>query len=212
MSAFVGAKCCATFLSLVAIVVDASADNSAQDAATTTGTVTGYYYSIPHQRDYGTAIASLNRGALHLEARYNYEAMDSGSIFAGWNFAGGDSVTYQVTPIFGALFGQTRALIPGLEASVAYAEVDAYIEAEYVRDLGTASDSYFYAWSELGWKPVQWLRVGLVGQRSRDVENGRNFQRGLFVQLIGDKVTLGLYGFNPDSSSRYLIVALGVQF
>ena len=50
------------------------------------------------------------------------------------------------------------------------------------------------------------------GQRSREVNNGRDLQRGAFVQLIVDKVTLGIYGFNPDSSSRYLIVSLGAQF
>ena len=27
-----------------------------------------------------------------------------------------------------------------------------------------------------------------------------------------DKVTLGIYAFNPDSGSRYIIVSLGAQF
>jgi len=176
------------------------------------GAVTGYYYAIPHESDYGVGVASLNRGALHLEARYNYEANRSASLFAGWNFAGGESVTFQVTPLIGGLFGETHGVVPGIEAAVAYRDVDAYVEAEYVRDLRNSNDSYFYAWSEIGWKPVQWLRVGLVGQRSREVNNGRDLQRGAFVQLIVDKVTLGIYGFNPDSSSRYLIVSLGAQF
>ena len=100
----------------------------------------------------------------------------------------------------------------GVEAGVAYRDVDAYIEAEYVHDLGNHNDSYFYAWSEVGWKPAKWLRVGLVGQRTREVENGRDLQRGGFIQLILDKATLGIYGFNPDSGSRYLIISFGMQF
>ena len=194
------------FFSATAIAADA------ESGSKTSITVTGYYYAMRDQSDYGVGVASLNRGALHLEARYNYEANRSASLFAGWNFAGGESVTFQVTPLIGGLFGETHGVVPGIEAAVAYRDVDAYIEAEYVRDLRNSNDSYFYAWSEIGWKPVQWLRVGLVGQRSREVNNGRDLQRGAFVQLIVDKVTLGIYGFNPDSSSRYLIVSLGAQF
>ena len=176
------------------------------------GAITGYYYAIPHESDYGVGVASFNRGAIHLEARYNYEANRSASLFTGWNFAGGEDVAYQVTPIIGGLFGETHGIVPGIEAGVSYRDVDAYIEAEYVHDIHNSSDSYFYAWSEVGWKPVQWLRIGLASQRSRQVQNGRDLQRGAFVQLIVDKVTLGFYGFNPESGSRYLIISLGTQF
>ena len=78
----------------------------------------------------------------------------------------------------------------------------------------TAQDgaSYSYAWSELGWKPVEMLRMGLVGLRTRTVDTGRDLQRGVFGQLSIGKATLGAYAFNPDSGSRYVIAALGVRF
>jgi len=206
------AKESAVVMLLMALALRCSAASAAESDPPVTGSITGYYYAMRDQSDYGVGVASLNRGALHLEARYNYEAQRSGSIFAGWNLAGGENVTFQITPLIGALFGETHGVVPGVEAAVAYRDVDAYIEAEYVYDRGNHSDSYFYAWSEIGWKPVQWLRVGLAGQRSHEIENGRDLQRGAFIQLILDKVTLGLYGFNPDSGSRYLIVSLGAQF
>ena len=192
--------------------MSAFADTDPDGASPLSGSFTGYYYTMRDQSDFGVGVASLNRGPLHFEARYNYEAMRSASIFAGWNFGAGETLTFAVTPIVGVLFGDVRAVIPGVEASVAYGDVDGYIEAEYVRDLGNRSDSYFYAWSELGWKPAHWLRIGLVGQRSHDVNNGRDFQRGAFVQLMFGKITLGFYGFNPDSGSRYGIFSLGAQF
>ena len=197
---------------LSAAACHAAAETSGESASAVSGAITGYYYAIPHEPDYGVGVASLNHGALHLEARYNYEASRSASLFAGWNFEGGEDVTWLITPIVGGLFGETHGVVPGIEAGVAYREVDAYVEAEYVRDLRNSSDSYFYAWSEIGWKPAQWLRVGLAGQRSREIQNGRDLQRGAFVQFIVDKITLGFYGFNPESSSRYLIVSLGTQF
>jgi hypothetical protein len=176
------------------------------------GSVTGFYYAMRDQPDFGVGVASINRGALHLEGRYNYEARDAGSLFVGWKFSGGDAVTFEVTPIVGALFGAARGVVPGIEASVAYGPVDAYIEAEYVHDTEHPNDSYYYSWSELGWKPAAWLRLGLAGQRTRVVQTGRELQRGLFAQFIFDKTTLSVYAFNPDVGSRYAIVALGVQF
>ena len=178
----------------------------------TTFTLTGFYYAMRDEPDFTVGVASLNRGSLHLEARYNYEVHDAGSAFVGWNFAGGDALSFAVTPIVGALFGAARGVVPGIEASVAYGTFDAYIEAEYVHDLDQHSASYYYAWSELGWKPAQWLRIGLVGQRTREIENGRDLQRGAFAQLLIDKATLGVYAFNPDAGSRYIIVSLGAQF
>ena len=42
--------------------------------------------------------------------------------------------------------------------------------------------------------------------------DGRDLQRGVFGQLTLGKATLGVYAFNPDSASRYVIVSLGVGF
>ncbi len=206
------AKRTAAIMMLLASPIRALAENERDDAPAVSGSITGYYYAMRDQSDFGVGVVSLNRGALHFEGRYNYEATNSASVFAGWNFSGGDALTFDVTPIVGVLFGDVHGVIAGVEASVGYGNVDGYIEAEYVRDLGNHSDSYFYAWSELGWKPLHWLRIGLVGQRSHEVNNGRDFQRGAFVQLMFGKVTIGFYGFNPDSGARYGIVSLGAQF
>jgi hypothetical protein len=174
---------------------------------------TGYYYALKGQRDYLSAIATADRESLHLEARYNYEALDSGSLFAGWRFAGGDALTWKFTPIIGAVFGATQGIAPGFEASVAYGIVDFYTEAEYMHDFEVHDDSFTYAWSELGFTPLSWLRFGLVGQRSRAYQSDRDIQRGGFAQFTLGKVTLGTYVFNPDNSAdRFVIVSLGATF
>jgi hypothetical protein len=203
---------CIVLVALTGITAANAGEVAADIESPVSGNVTGFYYAMRDQPDFGVAVAAINRGALHLEARYNYEVRDAGSLFVGWKFSGGDLVTFEITPIVGALFGAARGVVPGIEASVAYGSVDAYIEAEYVHDTAQSSDSYYYSWSELGWKPVAWLRVGLAGQRTRVVQTGRDLQRGLFAQFILDKATLSVYAFNPDSGSRYAILALGVQF
>jgi hypothetical protein len=202
---------------LIAVVACAApaevlaADDAANVEPATTFSATGYYYALRDEPDLFVGVAAVDREKLHLEARYNYEARDSGSVFVGWKFSGGEALSYEITPIAGVLFGSARGAIPGVEASVVYGPIDFYIEAEYVYDHDNHADSYYYAWSELGWKPAEWLRLGLVGQRTRVVQTGRELQRGVFAQFIFGKTTLSFYAFDPDMSSRYAIVALGIR-
>jgi hypothetical protein len=177
-----------------------------------TGGIAGYYYAMRDQPDFGVGVATLDYKRWHFEARYNYEAENAGSAFVGYKFAGGDEVTFEIVPIVGALFGSARGVVPGVEASLAWGPFDAYVEAEYVDDRRQPGTSYYYAWSEIGWTPAKWLRLGLVGQRTSTVDTGREIQRGVFAQVMLDRLTFGVYFFNPDSGARYLIGSLGASF
>ena len=171
------------------------------------------YYSFRNQDDFTLAVATADRGPLHLEARYNYEAIDSGSLFIGWKFSGGQKLAWEVTPILGAVFGQKEGIAPGFEASLGYGIVDFYTESEYVRDTEVKEDSFVYSWNELGITPLEWLRFGLVTQRSMVYQSSRDIQRGLFTQFLIRKATLGFSIFNPDESdSRFMVFSLGARF
>jgi len=97
-----------------------------------------------------------------------------------------------------------------LEASVAWKQLDFYIEAEYVRDNSERSASYFYAWTELGYRPVEWLCVGIAGQRTKAYSNERDIQRGPFAQVTWGPVTFGGYWFNPGSRDQVFVGLIGV--
>lgn len=170
------------------------------------------YYAMRDQPDFTVGVAAIERGSLRIEGRYNYEARDGASLFAGWKLEGGDEVKWQVTPLAGALFNKARGFVPAVEASVSAGSFDAYVEAELVHDLESHESSFVYAWSEAAWSPSKWLRVGLVGQRTRIVETERDIQRGAFVQLVGERVSLAAYAFNPDTAARYWVVSLAARF
>lgn len=188
----------------------ASADPPAPVA--TTVTATALYYALPDQPDFTVGVAAVDHGPWRLEARYNYEAKSSTSLLAGRRFEGGDELTYAITPIAGPVAGKLNGVVAGFEGSLGWRALDVYIEAEYVNDVNTADDAYWYAWTELGWRPMEGLRLGLVGQRTRLVGDGLDLQRGVFVQGTWGSVTLGLFAFNPESGDRYLVVSLGASF
>ena len=199
----------------------AEAGSAADAAPETTASVSAMVYALPDQENFGVGVGAVNRGPWRLEARVNYEALDSGSLFLGRRWAGTarptdgaeeDSWSFEATPMLGVAFGSIRAVVPALLASVGWRSFDLYVEAEYVRDLDDADASFFYAWSELGWSPVDWLRVGLVGQRTRLVASERSLQRGAFAQILLGRATLSAYAFNPEASSRYFVFGLTVAF
>ncbi len=161
---------------------------------------------------YTSGIVSADRGQLHLEARTNYESVGTRSVFAGWTFSGGDSLSWTITPILGTAWGDIRAIVPGVEWSLAWGRLDFYSEAEWVRDRASRDDSYFYSWNELGYRATDWLRLGVVGQRTRVYGLDRDFQRGPFVQFSLGKATLGGYWFNPGSSGQVFVGSIGVAF
>jgi hypothetical protein len=87
------------------------------------------------------------------------------------------------------------------------------MEAEYVRHLDEQEDSFTYAWSELGFSPLERWRVGIAGQRLREYGSERDVQRGVFAQFTPGTLTVGAYVFNLDADDdRFVVLQFGAEF
>jgi hypothetical protein len=107
-------------------------------------------YIIPGGTSYVNPVFTADHNWLHLEARYNYESIRTGSLWAGYNFSSGTNVQFSLTPMVGGIFGQTNGIAPGCEASVTYKKIELSISNEYVFDTDSESGSFYYAWPQLG--------------------------------------------------------------
>jgi hypothetical protein len=171
-----------------------------------------YTYLVPDDSNYAQPTFTADRDGLHLEARYNYENLETGSVWIGYNFGGGETLAWELTPLLGGVFGETSGIAPGYKGSVSWRKIELYSEGEYVFDSGTSSDSFFYNWSELALVPVEWFRGGLVTQRTRVYQTDRDIQRGLFVGATYEKLDVTTYVFNPDDSKPTVVVAVTVSW
>ena len=166
---------------------------------------------VPGAPDTTLGIVAADRGALHLEGRWNYEAIDAGTLFAGLNWRRDAAVSVTLVPMLGVAFGSLRGVVPALEASVTWRMLDASIAAEWVRDLDDRSRSFFYAWSELGVSPGGGWRLGAVAQRTRLWETLGEVQRGVFAQVELGPTTWALYVFQRvDAPRRLVLLALSL--
>ena len=174
--------------------------------------VSAALYALPDEENFVQPTVRADRSRLHLEARYNYEDRDTTSLFAGANFTWGTERTLALTPLLGAVAGETDGIAPGLEADFTAGLFEAYAEAEYLFDLDDSASSYLYAWSELSVWPTERWRAGLVGQRTRVYRTEREMQRGLLLGLSFRRVEGTVYLFNPGDDDAFTVVSLGLSF
>ena len=181
------------------------------DARTWSFAASAYTFIVPDDSNYVQPLFAADRDWLHLEARYNYEDQETGSLWMGYNFSGGETVEWELTPILGGVFGNTAGIAPGYEGSLSWRALEFYSEGEYVI-TGDESERFFYNWSELALAPVEYFRFGLVTQRTRAYQSDRDIQRGLLVGFSFKQADLTTYLFNPDDEKPTFVVAIAVSF
>ena len=173
-------------------------------------TVDGYI--IPDETGYVDPVFSANHGWLHLEARYNYENLRTGSLWVGYNFSAGKKLVLEVTPMIGGVFGRTNGIAPGCEASLTYKKIELSIANEYVFDTTDKSGNFYYSWPQLTYSPVDWFRVGLVAQRTKAFHTSLDTQRGFLVGVSHKKWEFTTYIFNAGFTDPTVVLEVGVNF
>jgi hypothetical protein len=87
---------------------------------------------VPGGQSYVSPEFSADRGWLHLELRYNNDALKSGSLRAGYNFIAGKKLVLDVTPMVGGVFGNLNGVSTGYLITLTYKRVQLYMNGQYV--------------------------------------------------------------------------------
>ena len=176
-----------------------------------TFSLSAYTYIVPDDREYVQPTVRIDRGWLHLEGRYNYEDLNTGSIWLGYNWSIGEEVTLDLTPMIGGVFGETNGVAPGCELTLAWNKLELYSELEYVIDTDDSSDSFLYTWSELTWAFTDWLRAGIAIQRTKLYDTDFDIQRGFMIGLTYKALDFTVYVLNPDDDP-IIVIGVGWEF
>jgi hypothetical protein len=177
-------------------------------------TVDGYL--IRNGNSYVNPSVAADYAWLHLEARYNYENLRTGSFWAGYNFSTGKKLVLEVTPMVGGVVGRTTGVAPGCEATLTYKRIEVSLSAEYVFDLRHKSESFYSDWPEVTYSPKDWLRVGLVAQHDKAFQTKLNTQFGFLVgfskKVSKKRIEFTTYVFNPGQSNLTFVLEAGWRF
>ena len=171
-----------------------------------------YGFFVPDAPDFIMAIVPFDAGLLHVEGRYNYEAVRSASGFVGLNARWGRELQLLLTPMFGGVAGDLDGLIPALRLTVSWWKLELYTESELVLVLHENGSAFFYNWSELGLYATTWLRVGAVVERTHAYQTPLDIQRGAFASGTYRFATLTLYELNLGWTTPTWVLALALAF
>jgi hypothetical protein len=171
-----------------------------------------YGYIVPESRDYVNPNFTADHEHLHFEARYNYEALETASLWAGYKFSTGEQLTFEFTPMLGGVFGNLTGVAPGFNLALGYKHFELSSQSEYFIDAADSSENYFYTWAELTYSPWEWLRFGLVTQRTRAYKSELDIQRGFLVGVSYRRIDLSTYVFNLGWTDPTVVLAMGFNF
>jgi hypothetical protein len=176
-----------------------------------------YTYLAQHARDYDNPNFSADCDQLHFEARYNYEALKTGSVWIGYNFHEfciAKVLKVNATPMLGAVVGDLTGVAPGYYIEANYKETfKASTQGEYFFDSGNQPGNFFYSWSEFSASlpKVDCFRAGLVVERTQASGNS-DVRRGPLIGFThkckNKDVELTTYWLAPGSREATFVFAV----
>ena len=163
-------------------------------------------YLVPNEQSYAQPTLEVDHNKLHMEARYNNEALYTGSLWIGRDFSFGKKVQFTVTPMVGGVLGNLRGVGPGYDASITYKKIDYSTTGEYIFDTTTKSGNFFYIWSQVGYNITEWLQAGVAVQRTKVYQTGLGVQRGFFAGVSHKNANFTTYVFNAGWTDHPTVV------
>ena len=171
-------------------------------------------YLLPGETDYLQPTLTVDRGALHLEARYNYEDRETGSALVGWNLSFGEELKFGLTPMVGRRLRPDERHRPGAHPHARVGPARALVpERVRLRPRGLVRQSFFYAWSELSVTGPDWLRVGAGAAADPRLPDGP--PRSREARSWGSpfwKLSATAYLFAPGQDDQFVVVAVAGSF
>jgi len=171
-----------------------------------------FTYLGQYSRDYVNPNFTADRDWLRLEARYNYEAIKTGSVWLGYNLSAGKKLKFEVTPMLGGVFGDITGVAPGYMISIGYKQLEFSTQGEYFFDAGTRAGDFFYSWSELSYSPTGWFRIGGVAERTQAIRSDSDVRRGPLIGFKYRKIDWTAYWLSPGSKEATFVFGTNVNF
>jgi hypothetical protein len=146
------------------------------------------------------------------EARYNFDELNTFSLYAGRKFSGKGNFSWQATPLIGGLMGQMNGGSVGVNFGMDYRRLFFASQSQYSFSVENNTNRYFYNWSELGYNATSWLYAGLAMQQTNIYGAVGRLEPGCMIGFSIRNWTIPLYAFNASDQERYFVLGLNWQW
>jgi len=151
------------------------------------------------------------RSGVYAELRYNYEDINTVSLFGGKTINGGKAVQFSITPMVGFSAGTFTGVSVGLNGEAEWK--DFYLSAQSQYSVGTKQHvaDFFFNWSEAGYAISGNFFGGVAFQYTRQT-GVSDAQPGFVAGFTAGNFSLPVYLFSPFKQGRSFIVGLNYDF
>jgi len=171
-----------------------------------------YYYVGGSAALNPTPIASfqMNSG-FYAEGRYNYEDINTFSLYMGKTFAKESKLSYSVSAMAGAVIGNLNGGSLAANISIGYKNFYLFSQPQYTFSLENSVNNYTYHWTDLTYSPLDWLSLGLSVQHTKPHYSGSSLEKGIVAEIAYKKWSFPVYAFSPQNSDRYFVVGANLE-
>ena len=149
-----------------------------------------------------------SRSNWYAEARYNYDELNTFSLYAGRTFSGDRKLAYAITPKIGGMAGKSRGGSLALNTEFDYLGFNFSSQAQYSVNADNRMNNFFFSWSELSYQPLDWLYAGFSLQNTQVFRTATLTEPGFLIGLSYKQWNFPFYSFNTFGNERYFVVGL----
>jgi hypothetical protein len=170
------------------------------------------YYLVPDAVDFWNPIFTADHGRLHLEARHNYVADGTNSLWAGVNFTSQETKGFAATLLFGGVFGTVEGAGVGYELTFDRRWFSLLSQGEFIYDWMDETGDSLYSWTEVTGSPTDWCRLGLALQTTHDYGLPDDIQPGAVVAFTYKRYAWEVDVLDPFRDGTTVILTFTVSF
>jgi len=145
------------------------------------------------------------------EVRYNYEDVQTISMYAGKTFSGGNKFNYTLTPLIGYSAGNFTGSSLALNNEVDWKNFYFSSQSQYSFSFKKEVSNFFFTWSELGYNVSSNFFAGAALQYTWQLNKGEG-EPGFVAGINFKNFSVPFYVFNPFKQASYIVLGLNYEY
>ncbi|MCW3118863.1 MAG: hypothetical protein JWM28_2945 [Chitinophagaceae bacterium] len=149
---------------------------------------------------------------LYTELRYNYEDLNTVSVYVGKTlFIKGNS-DFSFSPMAGLVMGKYTGGSLAMNTDFEYKKIFFSSQAQYTISNDDKANSFFYNWSELLYYTRPWFFTGITIQQTWLCEIKMKTVTGLLAGFKKNKWSIPVYLFRPLDREKYVVIGINIEW
>ena len=149
---------------------------------------------------------------VYTEMRYNYEEMETASVYLGKSFSKERELSYDITPMLGMVFGNFNGGSLAINMDVEYKKTFVSMQMQYTASSDAKENNFLFNWTEMAYQPLEWFYTGVSMQQTKMYKTGFKSEYGVLIGFLVKKFTIPVYVFSPVNKNRNFIVGINVEW